>query len=209
MQGNVPPAVSQNIPKIRGDITKQCTFTVNSMTKIEPTQKSMYKLANNFAYYLTVRVSEKYAYTAWDKLDELGIVGPDNRDKLSNNRKTDEVILEVIRSHIKSFPVRELLLTYSNTKTLFRWEPINFSTILAKNVAQQKRYVLRNTRTRFFSPKKDQCVFCMQYNNASREEKVHLDVRYQNHIKNKQTSREMKRSDMEIALKNSQIRVCH
>ncbi|KAJ8894203.1 hypothetical protein PR048_006813 [Dryococelus australis] len=152
------------------------TFMVNSMTKIEPTLESMRKRANNFAYYLTVNDRKRYVYTAWDKLAELGIVGPGNRGKHSNHRKTDEVIFKGFRSHIKSFPC---------TGSIKKDEP------------QQTKYVLRNTFTHeIFTPKKDQCVFGMQYNNASHEEKVHLEGRYQNHIKNKQISREIKRADV-------------
>ncbi|KAJ8886016.1 hypothetical protein PR048_012222 [Dryococelus australis] len=104
------------------------------VTKIEPIQKSMRKRANNFAYYLTVSgrkvrvsktfflntlgVSERYAYIAWDKLDELGIVGPDNRGKHSNHRKTDVVILEGIRRHTRSFPVIDSHYLRTQTRRL-------------------------------------------------------------------------------------------
>ncbi|KAJ8892967.1 hypothetical protein PR048_005548 [Dryococelus australis] len=95
----------------------------------------MRKCANNFTYYLTVNdrkvsvcktfflntlvVSERYAYTAWDKLDEPGIVGADNRCKHSNHRKTDEVILEGIRNHIKSFLVIESHYLRTQTRTFY------------------------------------------------------------------------------------------
>ncbi|KAJ8878922.1 hypothetical protein PR048_019525 [Dryococelus australis] len=59
---------------------------VNSMTKTEPTQKSIRKLRVCKTFFLnTLGVSERYAYTAWDKLDELDIVGPDNCGKHSNH----------------------------------------------------------------------------------------------------------------------------
>ncbi|KAJ8869499.1 hypothetical protein PR048_028490 [Dryococelus australis] len=112
---------------------------VNSMKKIEPIRRSMRKRANNFVYYLTVNdrkvrvcktfflntlgVSERYAYIAWDKLDELDIVGPDNRGKHSNNiTKT---------SRMKSFPVIESHYLRTQTRRLFRWEFIYFSTVPA------------------------------------------------------------------------------
>ncbi|KAJ8885118.1 hypothetical protein PR048_011314 [Dryococelus australis] len=161
-----------------GNITKQRTSMVNSMTKIEPTQKSMSKRANNFAYYLTVS-DRKVRVCKTLFLNTLGVSESwTNYALLAKTivtstvitEKTDEVILEGFLSH----------------------------KILPRNSHYE----------RFLTPKKDQCVFCMQYNNASHEKKVHLEGSYQNHIKNKQISREMKRADVEMAFKNSQLTVC-
>ncbi|KAJ8885944.1 hypothetical protein PR048_012150 [Dryococelus australis] len=122
-------------------------------------------------------------------MDELGIVGPDNLGKHRNHRKTDEVILEGIRSHIKSFPVVES--HYLRTQTRFL------------NCTGTHALVFNNEiKLGFLTPKKNQCEFFMQYTKAS-----HRCIG-KNHNKNKQISREMKRADVEMALKNRQIRVC-
>ncbi|KAJ8886074.1 hypothetical protein PR048_012280 [Dryococelus australis] len=47
-----------------------------------------------------------------------------------------------------------------------------------------------------------------QCNNATDEENVRLEGKYQDHIKRKQISRDLKRADVEMALKNKKIRVC-
>ncbi|KAJ8886460.1 hypothetical protein PR048_012671 [Dryococelus australis] len=212
-----------------GDITKQCTFMVNSMTNIQPTQKSIHKRANNF--YLTandrkVKSLQNILLEYFRSKREVCLY---SMGQVVQTIVASTVIAEKERGYItrdsqsrKILPCnRKSLLMYSNTKTIFRWELIDFSNVPAvyskkcstANEVRAKEHTYKRVLNNelnlgFFTPKKDQSVVCMQYNNASHEKKVHLEGTYQNHIKNKQTSREMKRADVEMALKNSQIRVC-
>ncbi|KAJ8881832.1 hypothetical protein PR048_018318 [Dryococelus australis] len=86
-----------------GDVTKQHTFMVNSITKIEPTQKSMRKRANYFVYYLTVNNRKvrfcKTFFLNTLGLDELDTVGPDNRGKHSNHINKLEYITRDSQTH--------------------------------------------------------------------------------------------------------------
>jgi hypothetical protein len=47
----------------------------------------------------------------------------------------------------------------------------------------------------FFSPKKDQCELCIAFQNAEGEEKEALRMKFQNHRKKKQLSRQEKEAD--------------
>ncbi|KAJ8887833.1 hypothetical protein PR048_014051 [Dryococelus australis] len=106
--------------------------------------------------------------------DQLGIVGPDSRRKHNNHRKTDEVTLQSIRSHMKSFPVIESPTTYE----LRRRHYLHGSLFIPQMYRPYKEKCrVKYERCGFFQPKKYKCVFCMQYNTATDEKNVRLEVR--------------------------------
>lgn len=161
----------------------------------------------------TLAISERAIRTVIiGKMSETGIAPSDGRGKHGHHRKNDPEIMASVRNHIKSIPrieshyvrrdtTREFIdggLTasqmhrdYSEDRISANLKPASYDTYL--------RVFNTEFNIGFFMPKKDQCDACEGYKNATDIGKSELEEQYQQHLEEKELSREEKNMDKEKA----------
>lgn len=171
----------------------------------------------------TLAITDRFLRTVLEKKGSSasGMIGLDCRGKHEKHRKTDAEVLKAIKEHINSIPRMESHYCRKDTKKeyieggrtimdLYRdfvelWkmqhstQPANYQ-IYAK--------VFNNGfNISFFQPKKDQCEDCAQYENAVEDEKAALELKYQEHQKEKILSRGQKEDDKKKAKEDNRLKV--
>lgn len=119
----------------------------------------------------------------------------DQRGRHVPHKKTTEELHDGVRTHINQFPVMEPHYTRAGTQRRFLGAELNINRmyVLYKEECKQKCVdfvkpgVYRNIfcnefNLSFHQPKKDVCVKCEQYNNATDIEKQQLEEEYRLHI---------------------------
>lgn len=172
-------------------------------------------------FLATLSICDKWIETVVKKLKDGGVVSPDKRGL---NRKGVKIvppgIIDSVVDHINSFPrveshyvrkdstkeyLQEDVKTVARMYDLYKeWlaEEFQSNRRPAHKPATERQY--RDTFNEkfnlgFFLPKKDQCDECNAYKNASDEEKINLQDKYNEHISNKTIAQEMKKQDATLA----------
>ncbi|CAG9812835.1 unnamed protein product [Phaedon cochleariae] len=167
----------------------------------------------------TLGVSERTLRTVISsKLNGSGMIVTDKRGKHSNHKKTSDEILNSIRNHIDSIPRIESHYVRSDTSRQYIDGGLCIAE-LHRNYSEERTYCNRevasydtyakvfNTEYNigFFSPKKDQCDLCESYKNASNDERIKLEEKYNKHSEEKDLSRKVKTEDKEKAKEHGVI----
>ena len=147
-----------------------------------------------------------------------GHTGPDKRGRNPSRCYPPEVIEEV-KNHIKRFPVIESHYVREKSKRQFLSSNLNLHTMfelyladssIIKKVGETTYCNMFNTcfNLGFHKPKKDRCEVCIEFENATPQQKELLEQNDQIHRVNKAVAREIKANEKVLAEKNPQTRAC-
>lgn len=163
----------------------------------------------------TLSITDRPIRTVIEKRTESATVLTDLRGKHENHKKLEESIREGIKNHINSIPRIESHYTRARSsreyieggKSLADLHRDYVEECKTKNVSHGKYLMYHKIfneefNISFFSPKKDQCATCATYVNASDSEKERLKDVYENHISEKDLSRNEKQIDKEKVNEN-------
>lgn len=141
--------------------------------------------------------------------DYLGVAPSDKRGKHGKQHKIDPEVLESVRIHINSISrieshylrahttreyidggltVADLHRDYKRMRESSNQEGATYDTYF--------RIFNNEFNISFFVPKKDQCDVCESYKNAIGEDKENLEEKYNEHMRQKELSRDEKRKDI-------------
>lgn len=156
----------------------------------------------------TLDINDRPIRTVLAKKDATGFVATDLRGKHDKHPTVGAEVKNSVRNHIDSIPRIESHYLRAQTersyieggKSLsdlyrdYRQERIE-SNLPYANLLMYSRIFNEEYNIGFFSPKKDQCELCVAFQNAEGEEKEALRMRYEQHQKEKQLSRQEKEAD--------------
>lgn len=159
----------------------------------------------------TLGISERTLRTVIEGRNSCstGVIPDDKRGKHGHHNQTNPEIIQSIRDHIHSVPRIESHYTRANTtrefidggltvKELHR----NYISIRGTmpSASFDMYYRIFNTEFNlsFFAPKKDQCDLCESYKNAIGEDQLKLKEPYEEHLKQKDLSRQEKAKDIQL-----------
>lgn len=219
------------------DINRQRDFISRHMTPIQrkyrytTTQKG--RQLNNAFYFTkmgqqiricktffmnTLDINNRVIQTVVKKRKDTGLVEEDKRGKHHGHHKLPDGIKESIRNHINSIPRIESHYLRQQTTREFIEGGKTISDLHRDYVEECKRnnkphgnYVMYakifNTEFNlgFFVPKKDRCELCVAYENA--ENKQNLQQKYDQHLREKELSRQEKQRDKDIASETNIVAV--
>ncbi|KAB0803299.1 hypothetical protein PPYR_00269 [Photinus pyralis] len=204
---------------------KQVTVAQNSQSRRKFSREYYFKIENQekrvckTMFLHTLGISERWVSTALSKVKDSGAVEEDNRGKhQSRPNKINEDVKEIVREHIKLFPVVPSHYTRKNTQKLYLEDGLNIQrmyrlylefakTMDVTNVASSRQYrdiFNGEFNLSFFKPKKDQCDLCIRYTDTDKGN-PELQEKYDSHITNKNSARSLKDQDKLIALNNKSI----
>lgn len=171
------------------------------------------QVCQNF-FMKTLCVSNRVILSAFEGKDELGhFTNIDNRGRKSPANKTKPEIIAKVNAHIESFPAMESHYTRKSSERKYLDSNLTITKMydLYKQQRQQdgdtelvslityRRIFCKNYNLSFFHPKKDQCLTCSRYQQASPDEKQRLEADYEYHLRRKNESQEAKAADKERA----------
>ncbi|KAK3907355.1 NAD kinase, partial [Frankliniella fusca] len=147
---------------------------------------------------------------------------PDKRGlNMAAKKRMAPEMIQNVKNHIKEFPTVESHYCREDSRRKYLDE--NLSTAKMHQLYIMQRGALPNTATlrqyrdifntcfnlSFFKPKKDQCADCVQWERSSPEEKEAFAQTHEEHVENKNTARQLKKSDKEFSINQAekQIRV--
>lgn len=206
---------------------RQRDFICQSAIKVKVQQRKTYKAKRtaSFEYYLakedkkvrvcrsffmaTYSMSAKLLKLAVSRKNEQGVYdGVDRRGRKASANKVPEEKLQLIRSHIASYPQMESHYCRKSSQkkylstglTLQKMYSGYHQMCLGKGETALKPHKYREIfnsefNLSFYKPKKDQCSVCTKYNNLTTEEKVDFQEIYSTHIRNKELAQMEKRMD--------------
>lgn len=156
----------------------------------------------------TLDINDRNIRTVQNKRNKVAnaLVEEDNRGKHGKQKKIDIALKEGVRSFIEKIPKIESHYTRANTSKLF----IDGSKSIAElhtdyindcknqnmpfvNYIMFYRIFTEEFNVSFFTPKKDLCETCASYDNAEGDEKEKLKTYYDQHLVEKELSREQKK----------------
>lgn len=160
----------------------------------------------------TLDINDRPIRTVLEKQNKLAnvLLEPDGRGKHGKQKSLDPIIREGVRQHIDSIPKIESHYLRANTTRLFIDGSKSIADIHKDYVAicNEKKVPFANYTSfyriftkeyniSFFAPKKDLCETCVAFDNAEGEEKQSLEEKYNQHLIEKNLSREEKKTDKE------------
>lgn len=191
-----------NSSATRRNFSRQYTLTINH-NEFQVCKKM---------FQQTLGISETVVTTALPKLKTSPTIERDIRGKhLSRPHTIQDYIKNDIKEHISCFPVveshyirqdskREYLEAGLSVSKMYRlyteWmkeKPTNSTAIKYATFRQYNDVFNNDFNLSFFKPKKDLCDECEQYKLASDEEKINLQISYEDHILNKTLARNIKK----------------
>jgi hypothetical protein len=144
-----------------------------------------------------------------------GFIGNDKRGEKTPPNKTKPEVIDRIKSHTEKFPTQEghYCRKTSNRKYLDPKLSIKKRNELLVEHCQKKRTQLFHQKKNiakyfaqsiisFFSPKKDQCLICANYNRVAGDSKNALEEEYKEHQKRKEEANASKAIDRERTCTN-------
>lgn len=160
-------------------------------------------------YFLnTLSISDQTTRTALQKMtNKNGILDLDQRGRHTTrkNRISDEIKND-IRRHIESIPTIESHYLRAQTTRKYFEGSLDLATLYrlykekctldGTTIAHYFQYAhIFNYEYNigFYNPKKDQCTLCATFMNSSEEEKLQLQDKFDNHIRNKELCRSEKK----------------
>lgn len=136
----------------------------------------------------------------------------DRRGQKTPANKTPEDVILRVKAHIESFPVVESHYTRQSSKRLYLdsnlniqkmynlfMEKCNENQSIGVSMITYRRIFGTEYNMSFFKPKKDQCSTCNEYQKASTEEKLSLELKYKEHLQRKEASMKNKEEDKKRA----------
>ena len=165
----------------------------------------------------TFSISEKTTRTALEKLQVSGVISADRRGGRARiTTEKDQKRREAVLRHIKRFPAVESHYCRATTKRVYLSEDLTFSKMYRMCVSEWSettpppsfRLYLRLCREQKISihrPKKDQCSLCNSYRQGADATKENLKERYESHISEKNTVRELKEACKKQAKEDKKI----
>lgn len=164
----------------------------------------------------TLAINNRIIFTTIKKRNVQGGINKDQRGKRKSDKAIREDIKDDIRTHINSFPRVSSHYCRARTNKEYLDGSLNISIMyrlyVQDCVKKQKQYakhwvyaqVLNNeTNIGFHIPKKDQCSLCENYKNGSEESKKLIRQKFEDHLREKELSRQEKATDIEN--KNLQV----
>lgn len=161
-------------------------------------------------YFLnTLSISDRQIRTVKAKTNDLGFVGPDERGKHDKKKTVDPLLKQQIKDHINSIPRIEshyLRAVTGDKEYISDGKTIADLCIDFNNGQKQKNlpeaeYWLYlhifnyDFNIGFYQPKKDRCELCVAYQLALPETKEQLQLKYENHLTEKNLCRQEKLND--------------
>ena len=158
----------------------------------------------------TLDINDRPIRTVLEKKNKVAqnVLEEDLRGKHGNHKTVDEDIRKGIKDHINSIPRVESHYLRAHTTRSFIDGSRSIADIHRDYVQHCKendlpfgnytlfyRIFTEEFNISFFTPKKDQCDLCFEYGNATIEAKEALKERYDNHLIEKQLSRNEKIND--------------
>ena len=163
---------------------------------------SKYRVCKTFFTH-TLAVSRDVVTNTMKKKTNVGTVTKDRRGKHMKQRRLSDDLRENIRRHIRSFPTVPAHYVRRDSKRQYIEVGLSVAKMYACYVewCRENRYKVGKKylyheifyydfNLGVYKPKKDQCSFCKEYNNA--EEKEGLQSKYDQHLINKETVRTAK-----------------
>ena len=165
----------------------------------------------------TLSISQQMIETALDKITAGGHLLPDKR-KQPKSRRIPENTRQSVRDHINKFqPVPSHYCRHSSTKTYLP-ETLSLSEMyrMYQSECQQNQTMPvkkefyfsvfhKDFNIGFHKPKKDLCDFCETFARSSDAEKEAMQIRMDEHLKNKTVSRQLKEEMKLRALTDSSL----
>lgn len=143
---------------------------------LEDTQVCQTMFLNNY------NISKKVVRTAIEKRAQGNLVTEDMREKKQNNVKYDEETVNIIKSHIKSFPVMESHYSRESSKGQYLACNLNVRKMYELIIKEHSDIKIEEHFFRkvfgdsfnlgFHRPKKDQYDICIEYKNAIDKTKI-------------------------------------
>lgn len=171
-------------------------------------------------YKATLDVSDRMIFTVQTKFTENGFEFEELRGKHKNHKEVDPQIREAMRVHINSIPrIESHYLRASTSREYIEGSKSIkdlYNDFKAKQEQQNKeagtyitfyKIFTGEFNISFFKPKKDCCDLCESYKNATGAQKQALEVKYQNHLKEKDLSRKEKKKDRSDLQSNKVVAV--
>ncbi|CAK1581384.1 unnamed protein product [Parnassius mnemosyne] len=166
----------------------------------------------------TIDINNRVIQTVIKKRTSAGFVEEDKRGKHHSHHKLPECVKESIRNHINSIPrieshylrqqtAREFIEGGKTIADLHREyvEECGLNNRPHSNYVMYAKIFNTEFNLGFFEPKKDRCELCVAYEIA--EDKQHLQQIYDQHLLEKQLSRQEKQCDKDNASETNIIAV--
>lgn len=201
------------------------------------TEEKKFRRNKTYFYFLpkgseSVRVCKKFFLTTLDigertvfeskkkELPATAFVQADRRGKHAGPKKISENALDLIRTHILSFPAVESHYCRQSSKRLYLHSELNVTKMYREyekkcktdyKVSPVKKHIYRKIfnsefNYSFHKPKKDACKHCEKYKNSSEEEKKILEEKHNTHLENKNLARKAKEDDKKRAGKENSLK---
>jgi len=168
----------------------------------------------------TLNISERLVIYTLDEAELAGLNSgfaiADQRGRHRAHNKTSEELLHGVRQNINSFPRVDPHYTRADTNRQFLGSDLNITRLCVlyeedckqKGLQAVKKGVYRQVfcdeyNLSFHQPKKDACLKCQQYENATHEERSSLQDMFDQHIKRKDQARQAKNEDKARAATNN------
>jgi len=167
----------------------------------------------------TLDISERVISTSLGKVTESGHLQPEMRSS-PKSRKLPFELRQDVRNHINKFPTVESHYCRKSSEKQYLPQGLNLSEMYrlyvqecmsaGKPAAKKWAYcnIFRSEfNLGFHKPKKDQCDFCAKYRNLDDDDRESLKDKMEEHLRNKNLSREQKAELKEHAKSDRQISV--
>lgn len=183
--------------------TTKCFFSHNG---------SRYQVCQKY-FCSTLAISPTVIVGAIEKRNECGLFdSKDLRGKKEPPNKTNESAVSLVKQHIESFPTMEPHYIRKTSKRLYLDASLsivkmyqlykskcNEDNVTPVSEITYRRIFCNNYNYSFFVPKKDQCLMCSKYKNATMEEQLKMKRDYDEHLARKEACNAEKNKDKERA----------
>ncbi|XP_072384357.1 uncharacterized protein [Diabrotica undecimpunctata] len=168
----------------------------------------------------TLDINSAVISTAQKKKTDEGFVDKDNRGGNPNagRPRIHEDVKNFARRHIESFPIMDSHYCRARTERKYLQGDLNLTEMYRQycikcteeNKMQMKKHLYEsifNTEYNisFFTPKKDACCTCMNYENLNADEKIAQHENFNVHIQEKKRSRIEKDNDVKNSSKDTTV----
>lgn len=170
----------------------------------------------------TLGVSSFVIHTSTRKTSPGGSIQNDKRGKHGKQPRIDVTVRESIKNHINSFPRIESHYRRADSQRNYIDGSLNLASMYRLYVEECKKNGMPSAKRHmyetvfntefnisFFKPKKDQCSLCESFLNTSLQGRSDIQDKYDNHIKEKNLSRQSKASDVEKSKSGKFSVVCY
>lgn len=152
----------------------------------------------------TLAISERVVRTSIEKLSEVGTVELDKRGgRVKSNQQRDEIIRELVNTHIDRFPRIESHFCRQTTDREYLCSDLSLTKMHRMFCNEQTEdrttvtftfysNIFHKKNLSFHRPKKDQCTLCNTYRTGDQATKQHYQEKYNSHMNEKNAIRKIK-----------------